>query len=254
MPPKVFKPKQKRSRSAEALSRLRHRWEKDHEDEEWEADKEPVVTPMFKAIEGGLPLVIDALRAHDDDDAKTFMSFYDSLSKSDRKMLRVEDIAYGVGLSSLRLAEIAQTAVFLYASMQTKFLISSSMVKVTRSIVKAATDEVPITAYNGQTGLQEVVGKTNGDVKAMELFGRISGIAPVPKGAQIAIQNNFGRDEQEKPALNAPLWKTSEERLREIQDMTEPKRLPSPVAPPIAIGGHIDHLQEETAQIIRGGQ
>lgn len=250
MPPRKFKPKEKRDRKAEALARLRQRWEKEHEDEEWEVENEPIVTPLFKAVEGGVPRVIEALRMHDDHDAKTFIDTYDSSTATDRKLLPVEAMAFVSGIGSLRLAEVAQTALFLYASMQTKLLISSSMVKVTKSIVKAATDEVPITAYNSNTGLQEVVGKTNGDIKAMELFGRISGIAPVPKGAQIAIQNVYGREESEKPALSS--WKTPEERLREIQDATEPKRLPSPVTPPISLGGHIDQLQSETVEILRG--
>jgi hypothetical protein len=247
---KVFKPKKKRDRKAEALSRLRERWEKENDGEKWEPEKEPNVSIMFKTVDGGISEVVNALRSHDDDDARAFIEAYDAANETDRKLLPVEAFAFVSGIGSLRLAEIAQTALFLYASMQTKMLISSSMVKVTKSIVKAATDEVPITAYNSDTGMQEVVGKTNGDVKAMELFGRISGIAPVPKGAQIAIQNVYGKPEDEdRPVLHA--WKTPEERLREIQDMTEPKRLPSPAAPPITLGGHIDRMQEQTVEMLR---
>lgn len=251
MRPSKFKPKQKRDRKAEAIARLRQRWEAENEGEEWEAEKEPVVTPMFKGCEGGIAAVIEAIRAHDDDDARGFLEVYDSLNGTDRGLVPLETMAFVAEIGSLRLAEIAQTALFLYASIQTKLLISGSMVKVTKSIVKAATDEVPITAWNHQAGFNEVVGHTNGDVKAMELFGRISGIAPVPKGAQIAIQNNYG-DREEKPSTSAYAWKTPEERLREIQDMTEPKRLPSPVTPPIHLGGHIDAMQAETVEILRG--
>jgi hypothetical protein len=249
MRPKLFKTPKKRDRKAEALTRLRERWEKENPDEVWEAEKEPVVTPIFKGVEGGISTVIDALRFHDDDDARDFLAEYDLQGATDRRFVPLELVAFASGIGSLRLAEIAQTALYLYCSAQTKFLISSSMVKVTKSIVKAATDEVPITAYNSSTGMQEVVGKTNGDVKAMELFGRISGIAPVPKGATIAIQNNYGGEkEEDNPSLG---WKTAEDRLREIQDATEPKRLPSPVAPPINIGGHIDHMQAQTVEILR---
>lgn len=250
MPPSKFKPKRKRDRKAEALTRLRERWEKQNPDEEWNPERQPVITPMLKSVEGGITAVMAALEAYDEDDARAFIEAFQSIGVADRKSLSLEVIAYFAGIGSLRLAEIAQTALYLYASMQTKMLISTAMPKVTRSIIKAATDEVPITAYNSETGMQEVVGKTNGDVKAMELFGRISGIAPVPKGAQIAIQNNYGDKEPEKPAL--PGWKTAEERLREIQDAVEPKRLPSPIAPPISIGGHIDQMQEQTVGILRG--
>lgn len=236
-----------------AVRRLRERWEKDHEDEEWEADHEPVVSPMLKAVEGGLGHVLTCLRAHDDEDAKAFIEAYDECSVVDRKHLqnRLEYVAFAAGISSLRLAEVAQTALYLYASMETKMLISTSMPKVTRSIVKAATDQVPILAWNHDTKSNEVVGHTNGDVKAMDLFGRMSGIVPVPKGAQIAIQNVYGKDAEEKTD-NAPMWRTPEERLREIQDATEPKRLPSPAARPIVTGGHIDAMQAETVEILRG--
>lgn len=247
MNPKVFKPKKKRDRVSEALTRLRQRWEQENEGEMWDSSREAVITPMLKSV--GIAEVIEALRMHEEPDARTFLDTYDECNQTDRKMLRLEDIAFASGIGSLRLAEISQTALFLSASMKTKLLISSSMVKVTGAIVKAATDQVPITAYNADTGMQEVVGKTNGDVKAMELFGRISGIAPVPKGATIAIQNNYGEGkEEEKPSLG---WKTAEDRLREIQDATEPKRLPSPIAPPINIGGHIDHMQAQTVEILR---
>jgi hypothetical protein len=250
--PKKFIPKRHQTavefRKA-AVRRLRERWEEDHDGEDWCPEKEPVVTPMLKAVEGGLAHVIKALQSHDDDEARTFVDEYYRVSVTDRKHLPIEAIAFAAGIGSLRLAELAQTALYLYASMETKMLISTSMPKVTRSIVKAATDQVPITAWNAIAGINEVVGHTNGDVKAMDLFGRMSGIVPVPKGAQIAIQNNYG-ERDEKPTT--PMWRTPEERLREIQDATEPKRLPSPAAPPISIGGHIDHMQAQTVEILRG--
>lgn len=229
MPPAKFKPKKKRSRSVEALIRLRRRWEKEHEGEEWHAERQFVVTPMLRGAEGGIKRVVEALRAHDDDDARDFLEMYDSLTSSDRRVLPIESIGYAAGVSSLRLAEIAQTALFLYASAQTKLLISSAMHKVTRSIIKAATDEVPIVAMNHETGGNEVVGKTNGDVKAMELFGKMSGIVPVPKGAQIAIQNNYREPEEHRESSESGhAWKYPEERLKEITTVLNPKQLPAP--------------------------
>ena len=55
-------------------------------------------------------------------------------------------IAFAAGIGSLRLAEVAQTALFLYGTMKTKMLLSSAMPKVMKATIKAATDEVPITA------------------------------------------------------------------------------------------------------------
>lgn len=250
MPPSKFKSKTARSPSTEALARLKGRWQSDHEDDEWTAQTEPIITPMLKSVEGGLRAILTALRMHDDDDAKAFLEVYDSLSKTDRARLRIEDITFASGVGSLRLAEVAQTAMFLYGQMKTKMLLSSAMPKVMRSTIKAATDEVPITAI--KDGAEVVVGHSNGDTKAMEMFHKMSGMMPLPKGAQIAIQNNFGQNESDKPVLT-PGWKTPEERLREIQDMTEPKRLPSPPAEPNAIGGHIDHMQAETVEMLREG-
>ena len=246
MPPKCFKAKKKRDRKAEAIARLKSRWEAENE-EPWEPEKEPVVTPMFLSVDGGIAHVLDALRAHEDEDARTFIDWYDGLTLTDRKLVTFEQIAFASGVGSLRLAEVAQTALYLYASMQTKMLISSAMTKVTSSIIKAATDQVPIVADTLEGRV--VVGHTNGDVKAMELFGKMSGIVPVPKGAQIAIQNNYGDKEDAHPVME---WKTAEDRLREIHDATDPKRLPSPVSPPISLGGHIDAMQSETVEILRG--
>lgn len=76
----------------------------------------------------------------------------------------------------------------------------------------------------------------------------------MPKGAQIAIQNVYGDKEEKSPAPAA--WKSSEERLREFQTMTEtePRRLPAPESKPMTLGGHVDHMQAETVEILRGDQ
>jgi hypothetical protein len=230
MPPAKFKPKRDKSNAAKtaaALARLKARWEVDHEDEDWEPEKEPIITPMLKGVEGGIAHVLEALRAHDDDDAHAFISVYDELTASDRKVLGVESVAFAAGLSSLRLAEVAQTALFLHGQMKTKMLLSSAMPKVMRSTIKAATDEVPITAYDFDLGANTVVGKTNGDIRAMEMFHKMSGMMPIPKGSQIAIQVNAA--EKEPKTIEAGhTWKYPEERLKEIVGITNPKQLDAP--------------------------
>ena len=246
MPPIKFKPKRKQDKKAEALVRLRRRWEKEHEDEDWEPEKEPIITPMLKGVEGGIRHVLEALRAHDDDDAQAFIDAYDGLTRTDQRLLGIESVAVAAGIGSLRLAEVAQTALFLYGTMKTKMLLSSAMPKVMKATIKAATDEVPITADTMEGRI--VVGHSNGDIKAMEMFHKMSGLMPLPKGAQIAIQNNFGDKEDDKPSGQG--WRAPEDRLREFHDMTEPKRLPSPAAPPVTLGGHIDQMQSETVEIM----
>ena len=168
------------------------------------------------------------------------------LTASDKKAVPLEALAFAAGIGSLRLAEVAQTALFLYGTMKTKMLLSSAMPKVMKATIKAATDEVPITADTMEGRI--VVGHSNGDIKAMEMFHKMSGLMPLPKGAQIAIQNNFGDKEDDKPSGQG--WRAPEDRLREFHDMTEPKRLPSPAAPPVTLGGHIDQMQSETVEIM----
>lgn len=247
MPPAKFKTKRKQDHKAEALVRLRAHWEAENEGD-FEPAGEPTITPMLKSVPGGVRAVMEAMRAHGEEDARTFIQFYDSLTKIDRASLSLESIAYACGIGALRLAEVAQTALFLYGQMKTKMLLSSAMPKVMRSTIKAATDEVPITALVPGAG-NIVVGHTNGDVKAMEMFHKMSGMMPLPKGAQIAIQNNFGETEAEKPASAG--WRPPEERLREFQEMTEPKRLPSPPAEPFPLGSHVDQMQAETVEMLR---
>lgn len=254
MPPLKFKPKRKNDTKGDALRRLRKRWEQEADDDEvWAPEKEPEITQMFRAVEGGVETILIALRAHSEEDARTFISAYDALTISDKRYLRLEDIAFAVGIGSLRLAELAQTALYLYCSMQTKLLISMGMPSVTRSIIKAATSEQPIMGYDADTKSSTVIGYTNGDVRAMEVFGKIAGMVPVPKGAQNIINNNFlpKLDEEGDAAPAAPMWKDSDERLKEFHEMTEPKRLPSPESAPINIGGHIDAMQAETVEILR---
>lgn len=227
MPPKKFKPKQKRDRKAEALTRLKNRWEEDHEGEDWEPEAEPTITHLLKAATGGLPAVLAALGTYDNDEAQGFIALYDSLTPSDRKSLTIEQIAYASGIGSIRLAGLVTEALLAFGDMQTKILVGSSMAKVMKATVKAATDEVPIVADTMEGRI--VVGKTNGDVKAMEMFHKMSGMMPLPKGAQIAIQNNFGEREERKSEPESHTWKYPEDRLKEIVAVVSPnKSLPAP--------------------------
>lgn len=249
MPPKKFIPARKRSAAQyrrEALTRLKEQWEGEGE---FDPTGEPTVTPSFEAVEGGVPRILEALRAHDNADARAFIGLYESLTKRDRSLLTLEEVAYAAGIGSLRLAEVATSAAILHGQMGAKLLIASSMQKVARSIVKAATDEVPITADIGDRRI--VVGHTNGDTKAMELFGKISGMVPIPKGNTF----NFGskNEDRERDAIEAePEYLDAGERLRLIHDAVEPKRLPSPPSTPIDIGGRLAHMQDDVAEVLAG--
>jgi hypothetical protein len=201
----------------------------EHEGEEWEAEDEPLITPMLKAVDGGVGHVLTALRSHDDDDARSFCELYDSLTASDKCSLSIEQIAFASGLGSLRLAEIAQTALFLYGQMQTKMILSSGIPAIVQKSMKVA--------------------KTTKGLADREWMLKAGGVLPMPKGAQIAIQNVYANPDEDRPA--APAWREADERLREFHDMTEPKRLPSPESTPMTIGGHIDTMQAETVELLR---
>jgi hypothetical protein len=211
---------------------------------------EPVVTPMLMAADGGLKVVLQALRAHANEDAQSFVELYDSLSAKDRKYLKLEEIAVACGIGSVRLIEVAASGMIMFGQTTTKMMIASSMHKVTKSIVKAATDEVPITAIDVQ-GDYRVVGHTNGDTKAMELFGKMSGLVPVPKGAQIIVNTQVNNGDSDEPT-ERPAYLDAGERLRAIHEAVETRRLPAPVSDPIDLGGRLDHIQREAVEILVG--
>ena len=189
-----------------ALARLKTRWQLDNEDGEWAPETEPVITPMLKTVDGGIAHCITALRSHDDDDARDFLEMWDVCSATDRKVLAIEEIAHAAGIGSLRLAEVTQTALFLYGNMQTQMMMAAGLPQIVAQSIKQA---------KRPKGLAD-----------REWMLKAGKILPVPKGSQIAIQNNLtpGR---EAPQLSegAHEWKYPDERLKEIVAITNPKQL-----------------------------
>lgn len=241
MNPKKFKTKRDSSDAAlkkAALVKLRQYWELRKEDgDEWEPKTEPIVHGMFEPVEGGIDHCIQALRFHDDEDAQAFLEAYDALPKTVRKWLTVEEISHAAGIGSLRLTEVVNTALFLYGDRQTQMILSAAMPKVIRSTIKAATDEVPIVAF--QDGERQVVGHTNGDMKAAEMLLKARNVLPIPKGAQIAIQVNQA-EKEEQPSQHG--WKWPEDRLKEITQVLNPKQLEASKSLP-SDKIHFDHRQ-----------
>ncbi len=254
MPPKkaisTRRPRTAADYRREALKRLKEQFEKENEGQEYDSSGQPTITPVLKSSEGGITRVLQALRAHDNEDARDFIELYDSLSRRDRQYLTLEEIAVAAGIGSLRLAEVATSAMILHGQMEAKFCLASSMKKVVKSVVKAATDEVPIVATMGDARV--VVGHTNGDVRAMELFGKMTKLVPMPKGVNI----NFGASltaekDEDGPDEGEPAYIDAGTRLRQIHDAVEgQRRLPSPKAEPMEIGGHIDQTQSSVAEVL----
>ena len=229
--PTKFRPKRDHSTQAaraKALTRLENLWKQDNEDGEWEPESEPIVTPMFKEVPGGIAFCIEALRCHDEDDARQFLETYNILKKGERAVLTLEQIAHASGVGSLRLAEIVQTALYLYGDRQVQMILSASMPKVIKATVKAATDHVPITAYDPIRECNRVVGHTNGDTKAMEMLLKSRGIMPTPKGTQInlGVGVNLG-DRESRSDEGGHEWKYPEDRTKAIMAVINPRQLES---------------------------
>lgn len=114
-------------------------------------------------------------------------------------------------------------------------MVAVAQPKVIQATIKAATDQVPITAYDHEHECMKVVGYTNGDTKAMEIFHKATGFLPTPKGSNTTINLNQlnqtanmggGDDDDDSPGD----LQSMDEYLIELQDVIRPpKSLPSPV-------------------------
>lgn len=219
----------------EALARLKEKFESENEGEVFDTEGEPIITPLLKSADGGIPRILEALRAHDDDDARAFIALYDSLSKIDRKFLSLEEISVAAGIGSLRLGEIAQSAMILHGQLTSKLLLSSTLSKVVATSLEQAQ-------------------KPRG-IADREMMLKAGGVLPVPKGAQIAIQTNVTNERAETkqlPESAEPVYLDADQRLRAIHEAVEgnQRRLPAPKSEPVEIGGQIDRMQAQVAEVI----
>ncbi len=216
------------SRRRDAMKRLKEKWDGEGD---FDSKGEPVVTPLLKTAEGGIPRIMEALRSHDNQDARDFVELYDSISAQDLKFLKLEDIAYAAGIGSLRLAEVATSATILHGQMTSKLILAAALPGIVRTSVRLAK-----TAKGGFD---------------REMMLKAGGVLPIPKGAQIAIQTNVTTKEAETTTQDSePQYLDAGERLRLISEAVDPKRLPSPPAEPIELGGRLDHMQSDVAGVL----
>jgi tellurite resistance protein len=85
MRPAKFKPKPDRSKAAErerALQRIKAHWRLQMRNSEWNPESEPRISSMLKSVEGGIEHCIEALRAHDDEDARLFLGVWDRCTRA----------------------------------------------------------------------------------------------------------------------------------------------------------------------------
>jgi len=186
----------------------------------------PNVTPRIIRGAGSVDNAIEALRGDESEDAIAFMQKWDSISVGDRKYLTIEEIFTAAGLTAREFVEVVTGALMQQGEDSSRMIVAMAKPKVMESTIKAATDEVPITAYDVETRQMKVVGKTNGDVKAMEMFHKITGNLQAPKGSTTNIYANQANqtvvqaskdddDGEELPSMDSY--------MREIQDVVRPQ-------------------------------
>jgi hypothetical protein len=147
----------------------------------------PDLTKKVIAGAGSIAKAVEALSQDDSDDARAFIAAWNSVSKSDRQRLVLEDFVAVSGLSARRFIEVLTGALMQQCQDVTKMMVAVATPKVMAATIKAATDQVPITAWSVLLGANVVVGHTNGDTKAMEMWHKGTGFLPTPKGATTTI-------------------------------------------------------------------
>lgn len=234
-------PGPKRSRSVEALKRLKL--------DEDEYRNFPKISRTIQGGVGSRARAVEILRADDSEGAHAFLEVYDSIPPTDRKFLDLEAIVLKSGLSGRRFVELVAGALIDQSTDATRMIVAAARPKVTKAIVRAATERIPITV-NGEHG-PEVIGYTNGDVKAMEIFGKISGMVPQPKGSQTVINmqqlNQTAQNveqEDDEPAELQPF----DDYLLELQTVIRPQ-LNAPAAPDAILPVNVPRIEILDAEI-----
>ena len=192
------------------------------------------ITPSLREAGLSFDRVIEILEGDGDEDSLMFLARWRKIAKSDRKYLTIEEVCVAAGLTTRRLWELISGATLEQAQDAVKVRLAHSQVKIVEAAVKAATDSLPIIANVG--GVSKVVGYTNGDVKAMEVVSKWTGLMPTPKGSTTNIL--LGGQGAAPPALGMGNDDDDEEDdellpdmgdfLKDIQVTVAPKQLEAP--------------------------
>lgn len=213
----------------------------------------PDVTANIVRACGSVGVAIQALAQDDSEDARSFTENYQKLSGSDRKRLRLEEIFTASGLSARRFVEVVTGSLMQQCQDVTKMMVAVAQPKVIQATIKAATDQVPITAYDPKLERVKVVGYTNGDTKAMELFHKATGFLPTPKGSNTTINLNqlnqtanvgAGENDGEPAELQS-----MDEFLMEMQDVLRPAQLPASTGMAMPDLVHVPEIEYIDAEV-----
>ena len=190
----------------------------------------PDVTKNIIRACGSVDLAIAALAGDESEDAQEFIRFRKQCSPSDLQRTTLEEQFTAAGLSARRFIEVLTGALMQQCGDVTKMMVAVAQPKVVQATIKAATDEVPIVA--DVDGHRIVVGHTNGDVKAMEIFHKATGFLPTPKGSNTTINlqqlnqtAQLTKGEENEDGDDLP---SMDEYLMELQDVVRPKQLNAP--------------------------
>lgn len=193
-------------------------------------DATPSISALVKRGAGSISEAVEALRSDDSPDARAFLAKWELVPASKRSQIRLEAYILAAGLTTRRFIEVLTGALLEHSTSVAKMVVAAAQPRVLESVVKAATDEQPIFAKDPMSGERIVIGRTNGDVKAQELFLKGTGFLPTPKGSSTTINlqqtnqtANFDPPQQEA-ALPPPAMDAF---LLELQDINRPKALPS---------------------------
>jgi hypothetical protein len=197
------------------------------------------ITPSLREAGLSFDRVIEILEGDGDEDSIAFLTRWRKIAKSDRKYLTIEEVCIASGLTTRRLWEVISGAVLEQSQDIVKVRLAHSQASVVAAAVKAATDSLPILANVG--GVSRVVGYTNGDVKAMEVVSKWTGLMPTPKGSttnillgggQGAAPAPLGSGEDDDDEEDEELLPDMGDFLKDIQTtVAPPKQLQAPKEP-----------------------
>jgi hypothetical protein len=189
----------------------------------------PKISDKVRAGWGSIGEAIQILEGDDDPDSLLFLSKWNLLTERDREEVQLEDILIAANLSGRRFVELLAGATVDHDEFVAKMFKSRKKIKVLESTFKAATDEVPI--LDRTTGVP--IGTSNGDVKAMELFFKLTGDIK-PSGMMINSGNQTANITAAPQQERDPL-QSMDKFLMEIEEVRKPKQLAAPPLIPVEL-------------------
>ena len=180
----------------------------------------PKITQRMIAAAGGKQGILDALSCDDSPEAIAFMEVYRSFSEAERDNFTVEELFLLAGMTARRFGEVLIGALMQQGADASRLLIAAAMPNVSETLIQAATERQPIMDNKGN-----LVGYANPDMKAIEMFGKISRMLPMPKGSSTVI--NIGQPEGGEDEGTAEL-EPMDDFLMELSQSVTRNQLPAP--------------------------